>query len=94
MSKKERIEYLEEAVINLTVRLDDVIQAYNKLAKAFEIINGEIKGYLQSKEEEFSDEDRDGALKELIAGEGLYRMILGDQAYEKMIELITKDKKV
>lgn len=94
MSKKERIEFLEEAVIRLTEKVDEVTHAYNLLAKAFDVLNGEIKGYLQSKEDEISDEDIDGAFKELVNGEGFYRFIFGDETYNAMLELLTKDKSV
>ena len=65
MSKKERIEYLEEAVIRLTEKVDEVSHAYNLLAKAFDVLNGEIKGYLQSKDYVVSEEERENAIEEL-----------------------------
>ena len=94
MSKKERIEYLEEAVMRLTEKVDEISHAYNLLAKAFDVLNGEIKGYLQSKDYVVSEEERENAIEELNDSEHLYRFILGNKTYDAMIELLTKNKSV
>jgi hypothetical protein len=94
VSKKERIEFLEEAVIRLTEKVDEVTHAYNLLAKAFDVLNGEIKEYIKSQGDIISDDERDGAIDELRDNEYIYRFILGCDAYDAMIELLTKDKSV
>ena len=94
MSKKERIEYLEEAVIRLTEKVDEVTHAYNLLAKAFDVLNGEIKEYIKAQGDAISDEERENAIDELRDSEHLYRFIFGSGTYDAMIELLTKDKSV
>ena len=56
---------------------------YQRLKQTFDILNYTI-----------SDEEIDGAFKELVNGEGFYRFIFGDETYNAMLELLTKDKSV
>ena len=100
MSKKERIEFLEEAYIRLTDKVDEVTHAYNLLAKAFDILNGEIKEYIkaQAKEEDMKDDltkqEAELCISEMKNNEHFYKFILGNNGYDEILNLANNITKV